>query len=100
MTADGSRVVLAGNDERVRVYDARAGGTPQLELPLNDVVGHRSRVSAAAFSRDGRTLATGADNGSVLVWDGRTGEIVPAAKLPAARAAARPGHDTGDVDGK
>jgi WD40 repeat protein len=31
--------------------------------------GHRSLVTAAAFSADGRTLVTAGDEGSVILWD-------------------------------
>ncbi|WP_327320075.1 WD40 repeat domain-containing protein [Streptomyces sp. NBC_01235] len=38
--------------------------------------GHRLCVAALAFSPDGRTLATGSDDRTVVLWDVRTGERV------------------------
>lgn len=36
--------------------------------------GHRGGVTAVAFSRDGKFVATGSGNGVVFLWDARTGE--------------------------
>src|SRR5262245_4528351 len=36
--------------------------------------GHRGGVTAVAFSRDGKLIATGAGNGIVFLWDAKTGE--------------------------
>ena len=74
LAADGSRVAVVGNDARIRIYDTRLGGAP-LELPKEGTLGHDARVSAVAFSRNGRFLATGADNGTVIVWD-KLGDLV------------------------
>src|SRR5205807_5631604 len=44
--------------------------------PLRSLQGnHRKPVSAVAFSADGKTCATGADDGEVAVWDVSTGEL-------------------------
>ena len=50
----------------------------------HDLVGHRLRVSALAYSPDGSQLATGGDERSVLLWDTATGKL-------SARVPARPG---------
>jgi WD40 repeat protein len=47
----------------VHVWDA------QHFTHIRSLIGHRARVTAAAFSPDGRQLATGDVNGFVRVWD-------------------------------
>jgi WD40 repeat protein len=74
ISGDGRRVAIVGNDPTIRVYDARSS-THLFDIPGDDVVGHEARVGTATFSRDGQYLATGADNGSIILWDA-VGEIV------------------------
>ena len=52
------------------IYDAQTGE----ELNLLD--GHRGRVLSIAFSPDGRTLATGNDDGTVRLWEVETGKNI------------------------
>jgi hypothetical protein len=61
---DGRALITAGGDRAVRVWDLAGRAVVQLE-------GHRNRVRTLALSPDGRTLASGSDDGTVLVW--RTG---------------------------
>jgi WD40 repeat protein len=42
------------------------------------LLGHAGPVQAVAFSRDGRLLATGSDDGTVRLWDPRTGQQIGA----------------------
>lgn len=37
--------------------------------PVRPFEGHRGNVFAADFSRDGSLLATGSDDGTVMLWD-------------------------------
>jgi WD40 repeat protein len=60
---DSTRLAVAGTDKLIQLFDVqrrRAWGAP--------LVGHRTPISAIAFSGDGRTLAAGDDDG-VIVWD-------------------------------
>lgn len=37
--------------------------------PLRRLEGHRSAINAMAFAPDGRSLVTGAEDGTALIWD-------------------------------
>jgi WD40 repeat protein/serine/threonine protein kinase len=70
---DGRLVVTASHDGTARVWDAATGKavTPPLKHPPGS--------GCAAFSPDGRRVATGGGNlkeGSARVWDAATGEPV------------------------
>lgn len=52
-----------------------------LEEPLRTLKGHTARVLPMRFSPDGKVLATGADDGTVRLWDPSTGKEL--AKLTA-----------------
>ena len=52
------------------IYDAQTGEE------LNLLAGHRGAVLSIAFSPDGRTLATGNDDGTVRLWDVETGKNI------------------------
>jgi RNA polymerase sigma factor (sigma-70 family) len=67
----GKALALAGRDPVVHVWDAGAG------RPLFSLEGQRDRVCSAAFSPDGKTLATAADlDEAVRLWDAATGKAV------------------------
>jgi tricorn protease-like protein len=74
VSPDGSLLAAAGDDHRVRIWDAESGKTMHL------LGGHQDWLRAIAFSPDGRTLATGGDDGLVMFWDIATGKVV--GKLP------------------
>ncbi|MDN3027881.1 hypothetical protein [Streptomyces sp. S.PB5] len=70
LSPDGRRLVTGGDDRTARVWDV---GTGEAEISLT---GYPGPVRAAAFSADGRTLATGSHL-TATVWlrdmgDGRT----------------------------
>jgi WD40 repeat protein/serine/threonine protein kinase len=58
----GDRIVTAGNDQTVRIYDAGGGSERQLD-------GHRGPVYAAEFSPDGKYVVSGGRDRRLLVWD-------------------------------
>jgi len=64
------RLVSGSNDGIVRIWDGRGG---RLMHALRE---HEGSVSAVAFSRDGRFIASGDRLGKICVWDGGTGRLL------------------------
>jgi WD40 repeat protein len=72
---DGRRLAAACIDHRVAVWemdDPVSFPRP----PRQMLAGHTGEVWSVSFSPDGGTLASGADGGVVILWDGETGERV------------------------
>jgi WD40 repeat protein/transcriptional regulator with XRE-family HTH domain len=55
--------LFATDENRIKIYD------PQLGTPVRELSGQAAAVTAIAVSRDGKFLASGALDGSVLLWD-------------------------------
>jgi len=66
---DGSRVLTAGEDQLVRIWDAATG--KQVTAPLQ----HQSRVTQANFSADGGFVVTASSEGG-RIWDAATGRLL------------------------
>ncbi|KAF7198396.1 putative WD repeat-containing protein C2A9.03 [Pseudocercospora fuligena] len=62
---DGRLRVLAGDTSDTLITDAERGA------PIVTLKEHKDHGFACAWSTDGRHVATGAQDGSVLVWDSR-----------------------------
>src|SRR6202011_4455117 len=78
---DGKRLLTAGGDRSLRIWDAESG------RELFCLRGHSGRVSSAAFSPDGRRIVSSASYGywsgvfrmaarEMKLWDAETGREI------------------------
>jgi WD40 repeat protein len=74
----------AGPSAEVRMR-AREARRVILDEPVRRLSGHTGAVGALAFAPDGKVFATGAEDGTVRLWDPRTGKEL--ARLEVAEAA-------------
>ncbi len=65
---DGKRFALGVVGQQYTTYGVRVYEWPEGK-PLQTFLGHRGPVTAQRFSSDGKYLATGAQDTSVLLWD-------------------------------
>jgi hypothetical protein len=63
----GTWLASAGDDNKILIWDATAGGKP-----LHELKGHSGTVWAVAFSPDDLRLASASDDGTVRIWDTST----------------------------
>ncbi len=70
---DGRRLVSAGEDHQVIVWDF------DRRARLKTITAHTGTVNTVAFSPDGRWFATGADDKTTIVWD--AAQLQPTAVL-------------------
>ncbi|MBN9518627.1 hypothetical protein J0H58_08925 [bacterium] len=75
------RAAADGPSAEVRMR-AREARKQILEEPLRTLKGHTARVGPMAFSPDGKVLATGADDGTVRLWDPLTGAELAQLEVP------------------
>lgn len=67
MSADGTTIVSASEDETLKVWDARSGAE---RFTLS---GHTLRVTGCAVSVNGATIVSSSHDKTLKVWDGRSG---------------------------
>lgn len=73
--SDGKRLFSAGEDKLVRAFSVEPGES--LGQPVGPpLLGHATWVRSLATSPDGRFVASGSDDGTILLWDQKTGELL------------------------
>ncbi|MEN4399166.1 WD40 repeat domain-containing protein [Mycolicibacterium senegalense] len=68
---DGTHITSVGDDQMVRLWDARSGQT--VWEPRE---GHSDRLQCVAFSPDGRLIASAGDDETIRLWNASTGQSV------------------------
>ena len=66
---DGKSIVVSGREPALMWWN------PETGVKIRSVGGHRGAVHEIAFSRDGKSLVSGGDDGTARVWDGTTGAL-------------------------
>jgi COMPASS component SWD3 len=69
-SSDSKKVLAAGNDHTVRLYDAESGKV------LQSFTKHTGEVWVAALSPDGKTAVTGGMDKALHVWDLESGKLL------------------------
>lgn len=73
---DGALFVSAGSDGQALLYDGATGEDKGALIAPGTNAAHAAGVFGAAFSRDGRRIATSSADRTVKLWDVATGDLV------------------------
>jgi len=64
---DGRRIITAGNDNTIKVWDSATGEE------LKTLRGHRDGIDALTISSDGKRIVSGSVDGIIKLWDAESG---------------------------
>src|SRR5262249_34143127 len=73
---DGRRIVSAGNDKVIRLWDVTTG------KDVRQLGGHEDRVTKLSVSPDGRRLACAAGDGAIRIWGLAAGQLQVICRRP------------------
>ncbi|HEY7415828.1 MAG TPA: WD40 repeat domain-containing serine/threonine-protein kinase, partial [Ktedonobacteraceae bacterium] len=76
---DGKQVASASSDDKVHLWEPTATerwSNHVVEKAILFYAGHSVRVGTLAWSPDGRSIASGGSDGTIHVWDARTGGAI------------------------
>ena len=73
-SSDGKRLFSTGTDKLLRAWnvDADASLGQAIGTPI---AGHTTAIRSLTTSPDGKLMATGSDDGVIMLWDQQTGEL-------------------------
>ncbi len=87
---DGRTLASGGEDNTIILWDTTTGEhtktlarpTDPFVGPTETLVGHTDTVYSVAFSPDGKTLASGSEDSTIILWDTTTGEHIKTLARP------------------
>jgi WD40 repeat protein len=78
---DGSMLAAGGFDNTIFLWDVKTGqqiGPPLIGPQLYADAGHTGLITSLAFSPDGKVLAAGSLDTTIVLWDVKTGKLIGA----------------------
>ncbi|KAI0742931.1 WD40-repeat-containing domain protein [Daedaleopsis nitida] len=69
MAFNGALLTVGDEKGALRHYDTRVSETAKMKDQAKKVTRHQGRITALAWSRDGNFVASGDQNGVILMWD-------------------------------
>lgn len=69
MIFNGTLLTVGDEKGALRHYDTRVNDSAKMKDQATKVTRHQGRITSFAWNRDGYTIASGDQNGLVLVWD-------------------------------